>query len=187
MAVGIIQSSLRRFLFLFIFPILSTHGEICNSGPRVVSSNPVQNKKKLSSKFKKNIFSWKISISQQKQVAIGWTLEIDKIQSKIGTIEKQMNKIRWSRQKTNEIFIDLGFFSNTQNSSKNWKIAFLTKTVPFAYFGLWSMFEFDLVDHRQKKWETQARVTIRRRLSVIKTTYRFRSYKFTYTSLNWSF
>ena len=91
MAVGIIQSSLRRFLF--IFPILSRHGEICNSERRgrEFESRPEQGKTVF--KIQEEYIFLKISISQQKQVAIGWTLEIDKIQSKIGTIKKQMSKI----------------------------------------------------------------------------------------------
>ena len=74
---------------------------------REFESRPEQGKTVF--KIQEEYIFWNISISQQKQVAIGWTLEIDKIPSKIGTIEKQINKISWSRQKTNEIFIDLGF------------------------------------------------------------------------------
>ena len=36
-----------------------------------------------------------------------------------------------------------------------------------AYFGLWLMFEFDLVDPTQKKWETHAFLTVQRLLFVI--------------------
>ena len=58
---------------------------------REFESRPEQGKTVF--KIQEEYIFLKISISQQKQVAIGWTLEIDKIQSKIGTIKKQMNKI----------------------------------------------------------------------------------------------
>ena len=58
---------------------------------REFESRPEQGKTVF--KIQEEYIFLKISISQQKQVAIGWTLEIDKIQSKTTTTEKRTNKI----------------------------------------------------------------------------------------------